>query len=163
MSTTVYNQVLIYTAGEQGRQWRERKCPIFETVTKGDSNPGSLDCESGILPLGYRAPCGLSYAGMAALLSACLIFCCCSQRFIFSVLDMLVQGRAYRFLSVQLQFPPSTCQCCQPSCLSCRHIFIAGGGGRWLSYPVPGHCRMCLGCDHPPHVGHAPTITVCVG
>ena len=37
---------------EQGRQWRERKCPIFETVAKGDSNPGSLDCESGILPLG---------------------------------------------------------------------------------------------------------------
>ena len=38
------------------RQWRERKCPIFETVTKGDSNPGSLVCESGILPLSYRAP-----------------------------------------------------------------------------------------------------------
>ena len=41
---------------QQGRQWRERKCPIFETVAKGDSNPGSLDCESGILPLSYRAP-----------------------------------------------------------------------------------------------------------
>ena len=41
---------------EQGRQWRERKCPIFETVTKRDSNLGSLDCESGILPLSYRAP-----------------------------------------------------------------------------------------------------------
>ena len=39
-----------------GRQWRERKCPIFETVAKRDSNPGSLDCESGILPLSYRAP-----------------------------------------------------------------------------------------------------------
>ena len=38
-----------------GRQWGE-KCPIFETVGKGDSNPGSLDCESGILPLSYRAP-----------------------------------------------------------------------------------------------------------
>ena len=37
------------------RQWRERKCPIFETVAKGDSNLGSLDCESGILPLSYRA------------------------------------------------------------------------------------------------------------
>ena len=32
---------------EQGRQWRERKCPIFDTVAKGDSNPSSLDCESG--------------------------------------------------------------------------------------------------------------------
>ena len=42
---------------EQGRQWRERKCPNFETVPKGDSNPGSLDCESGsILSLSYCAP-----------------------------------------------------------------------------------------------------------
>ena len=41
---------------QQGRQWRERKCPIFETVPKGDSNPDSHDCESGILPLSYRAP-----------------------------------------------------------------------------------------------------------
>ena len=30
--------------------------PIFQTVAKGDSNTGSLDCESGILPLSYRAP-----------------------------------------------------------------------------------------------------------
>ena len=41
---------------EQGRQRRERKCPILETVAKVDSNPGSLDCESSILPLSYRAP-----------------------------------------------------------------------------------------------------------
>ena len=41
---------------EQERQWREGKLPIFQTVAKGDSNPGSLDCESGILPLSYRAP-----------------------------------------------------------------------------------------------------------
>ena len=40
---------------QQGRQWRERKCPIFETVGKGDLNPGSLDCESGVLPLSYPA------------------------------------------------------------------------------------------------------------
>ena len=39
-----------------GRQWRERKCPIFEMVPKGDSNLGSLDCESSVLPLNYRAP-----------------------------------------------------------------------------------------------------------
>ena len=41
---------------EQGRQWRERKCSNFETVAKGDPNPGSLDCESGVLPLSYRSP-----------------------------------------------------------------------------------------------------------
>ena len=43
-----------------GRQWRERKWPIFETVAKGDSNPGSLDCESGILPLSYHMVCQTS-------------------------------------------------------------------------------------------------------
>ena len=41
---------------QQGRQWRERKCPLFETVAKRDSNPGSLDYESGVLPLSYRDP-----------------------------------------------------------------------------------------------------------
>ena len=46
----------IIQLSEQGRQWRERKCPIFETVTNRDSNPGPLDYESGILPLSYRAP-----------------------------------------------------------------------------------------------------------
>ena len=49
-----------------------RKCPNLETVAKGDSNTGSLDCESGILPLSYRAPstditsnvmCGQTYIG----------------------------------------------------------------------------------------------------
>ena len=40
---------------QQGRQWREGKCPIFQTVAKCDSNPGSLDCEPGVLPLSYRA------------------------------------------------------------------------------------------------------------
>ena len=35
---------------------RTKKCTIFERVAKGDSNPGSLDCESGILALSYRAP-----------------------------------------------------------------------------------------------------------
>ena len=44
-----------------GRQWRERKCPIFETVAKGDPNPGSLDCESCIIPLRYCAPHGVNY------------------------------------------------------------------------------------------------------
>ena len=44
-----------------GRQWRERKCPLFETVAKGDSDPGSLDCESGILLLRYRSPLSLVF------------------------------------------------------------------------------------------------------
>ena len=44
-----------FIQSQLGHQWRERKCPFFETVAKGHSNPGSLDCESGILPLSYRA------------------------------------------------------------------------------------------------------------
>ena len=40
-----------------GRQCRERKCPPnLRNGSKWDSNPGSLDCESGILRLSYRAP-----------------------------------------------------------------------------------------------------------
>ena len=53
LSITRYSFIQL---SQQGRQSRQRKCPIFETVAKGDSNPGSLDCESGILPLSYRAP-----------------------------------------------------------------------------------------------------------
>ena len=34
-----------------GARWRERKGPIFETLATGYSNPGSLDCEFGNLPL----------------------------------------------------------------------------------------------------------------
>ena len=35
--------------GSMLREAIARKCPIFQTVAKGDSNPGSLDCESGII------------------------------------------------------------------------------------------------------------------
>ena len=49
---------------QQGRQRRERNCPIFDTVAKQDSNPGSLGCESGILPLSYRAPHNPGPAGV---------------------------------------------------------------------------------------------------
>ena len=44
--------ILARQLSKLGRQWRGRKFPIFETVAKGDSKPGSLDCKSGILPLG---------------------------------------------------------------------------------------------------------------
>ena len=35
MSTTVYSEVLIYTAASTEASWSERKCPNFETVTTG--------------------------------------------------------------------------------------------------------------------------------
>ena len=58
------------------RQWRERKCPLFETVAKGGSNPGSLDCESGILPLSYRAP--YTTCVLLDLCMSCTILTYCS-------------------------------------------------------------------------------------
>ena len=53
LSTARYSFIQL---SQLGCQWRERKCPIFEMVEKRDSNPDSLDCESGILPLSHRAP-----------------------------------------------------------------------------------------------------------
>ena len=35
--------------------------PNLPNGSKGDSNPGSHDCESGILPLSYRTPVGPFY------------------------------------------------------------------------------------------------------
>ena len=44
-----------------------------------------------------------------------------------------------------------------------RHLYIAGEGGRWFSFPKPAHRRGCLlECDHPPYDGHDPTMAVCV-
>ena len=43
-SLTFPPPALIYTAERTGTLRRERKCPKFETVAKGDSNPGSLGC-----------------------------------------------------------------------------------------------------------------------
>ena len=60
-----------------GRQWRERKCPIFETVAKGDSNPGSLDCESGIVPRSTEVNMNsLYFYGIVLIQLACCSFRC---------------------------------------------------------------------------------------
>ena len=40
--------------------WSVVKMAKLRHGSKGDSNPGSLDCESGILPLSYCAPHGYS-------------------------------------------------------------------------------------------------------
>ena len=56
ISTAVYSQVLIYTAESTGASMERTKMPNIRNCSKGDSNPGSLDCGSGILPLSYHAP-----------------------------------------------------------------------------------------------------------
>ena len=53
LSITKYS--FIQLSEQKERTWKERKCTNFETVAKGDSDPGSLDSESGILRLSYRA------------------------------------------------------------------------------------------------------------
>ena len=50
ISTTVYIQVLIYTAGWTGASWRRRKHPTFWDGSKENSSPSSLDLDSSILP-----------------------------------------------------------------------------------------------------------------
>ena len=56
LSTAVYSQALIYTAQSTGASWREQKMPKLRISSNGDLNPGSLDCESGVLPQSYGAP-----------------------------------------------------------------------------------------------------------
>ena len=47
----LYSQVLIYTAESTGASMERTKMPNLRNGSKGDSNPGSLDCESDVLPL----------------------------------------------------------------------------------------------------------------
>ena len=54
--TTVNSQVLIYTAESTGASKGKTKMPNLRNGSKRNSKPGSLACESGNLPLGYRAP-----------------------------------------------------------------------------------------------------------
>ena len=53
MSTTVYSQVLIYTAESTEASWNERKCPNFETVTTGIRNqqPTMQNCFFNAFPI----------------------------------------------------------------------------------------------------------------
>ena len=53
---SVVKYSFIYIAEWIQVSWKEQKFPNFETVAKKDSNPVSLDCESGVLLLRYRAP-----------------------------------------------------------------------------------------------------------
>ena len=55
-STAVY--VARYSFLQLSRDCREQKYTNFETVAKGHSNPGSLDCESDILALISREKAG---------------------------------------------------------------------------------------------------------
>ena len=55
--------------------------PKLRNSSKEDSNPGSLDCESSILPLSYRAP--LVFSAELLFESVHFIFCfltCCDSR-----------------------------------------------------------------------------------
>ena len=56
ISTTVYSQVLIYTAESTEASWSERKCPNFETVTTGFRTRALSIASPAFYQLSYRAP-----------------------------------------------------------------------------------------------------------
>ena len=56
ISTTVYSQVLIYTAESTEASWSERKCPNFETVTTGIRTRALSIASPAVYQLSYRAP-----------------------------------------------------------------------------------------------------------
>ena len=56
ISTTVYSQVLIYTAESTEASWSERKCPNFETVTTGIGTRALSIASPAFYQLSYRAP-----------------------------------------------------------------------------------------------------------
>ena len=56
ISTTVYSQVLIYTAESTEASWSERKCPNFETVTQGIRTRVLLIASPAFYQLSYCAP-----------------------------------------------------------------------------------------------------------
>ena len=57
ISTTVYSQVLIYTAESTEASWSERKCPNFETVTTGIRTRALSIASPAFYQLSYRSPC----------------------------------------------------------------------------------------------------------
>ena len=46
--------------------------PNLRNSTKGDSNPGSLDCESGVLPLSYRTDSSVLCVWVCACICVCM-------------------------------------------------------------------------------------------
>ena len=56
ISTTVYSQVLIYTAESTEASWSERKCLNFETVTTGIRTRALSIASPAFYQLSYRAP-----------------------------------------------------------------------------------------------------------
>ena len=56
ISTTVYSQVLIYTAESTEASWSERKCPNIETVTMGIRTRALSIASPAFYQLSYRPP-----------------------------------------------------------------------------------------------------------
>ena len=73
MSTTVYSQVLIYTAESTEASWSERKCPNFETVTTGIRTRALSIASPAFYQLSYRAP---QWCVCIATIPTCSCFLC---------------------------------------------------------------------------------------
>ena len=67
----------------------------------------------------------------------CVLVCLLLQPLVSLPLSRGVVSEHSSTLCDQLQGPPRTyCRCRQPSCLLCRHLCVAGEGGRWFSFPM---------------------------
>ena len=71
ISTTVYSQVLIYTAESTEASWSERKCPHFETVTTGIRTRALSIASPAFYQLSYRAPQSMQWRQLGIHLVYC--------------------------------------------------------------------------------------------
>ena len=71
---------------------KRTKMSKLRNGSKLDSNPGSLDCESGILPLSYRAPIIIVFAMLRLFMvtAACVAFCFALLGFVLSIQNDLL-------------------------------------------------------------------------
>ena len=60
---------------EFGRRGGNENPTHVETASKGDSNPGSLDCESGILPMSYTVCMILHFHGKISSVNESVLLC----------------------------------------------------------------------------------------
>ena len=82
-----------------------------------------------------------------------------------SVLRCWFEGRAYTAVSCAVTSKALSGQIIDVdrphASRAATHLDIAGGGGRWFSYPLPDHRRTCLlGYDQPPYCRYDPTIAI---
>ena len=103
--------------------------PKLRNGSKGDSNPDSLDCESGILPLSYRAPSSTARKWVGML--------CPHPRLAYP--SSIKRGRP-----VSAAQPPPSDRSQTALCPDCKQTFVlfSEGARGWNTRPH----RQCINC-----------------